>query len=245
MDLIQGAVFFTDTVPVQPNTNYLFTSWILNLFKVLGYPNPELGVRILGSNGEVLYSATLGELIPVNTNAPEWKQVGTVINSQNNTDLTVEFVSEGPEVIGNDYAIDDIALNEVQIPEFTPVKTVSTPTANIGQIVTYTVTFQNTCTSPLTNVFFQDTVPNGLSFVPGSVTVNGIPNGNVDPNAGFTIPDIPGGSTATVTFDAVVNSVPTPNPTLNTATINYSYTPVPGGEYQTIILWILMLFHLM
>ena len=32
-----GAVFFRATVNVQPNTNYLFTSWILNLFKVTGF----------------------------------------------------------------------------------------------------------------------------------------------------------------------------------------------------------------
>ena len=76
---------------VQPNTNYLFTAWILNLFKVTGYPNPELGVRILDENNNIIYDATLGALIPVNTNAPEWKQIGTVINSQNNTSLTVEF----------------------------------------------------------------------------------------------------------------------------------------------------------
>ncbi len=229
MVLIRGLFFFRDVVSVQPNTNYLFSSWILNLFKVTGFPNPELGVRILGSNGDVLYSATLGAQIPVNTNAPEWKQIGTVINSQNNTSLTVEFLSEGPAVIGNDYAIDDVSLNEIQIPLFIPVKTVSTPVANVGETVTYTVTLENTCTSPLTNVFFKDNVPNGLSFVPGSVTVNGVSDVTLDPNIGFTIPDIPGGSTATVTFEAIVNTVPTPNPTLNTATINYSYTPVEGG----------------
>ncbi|MBY6996137.1 DUF11 domain-containing protein [Clostridium botulinum] len=224
-----GAIFFRDVVSVQPNTNYLFSSWILNLFKVIGYPNPELGVRILASNGDVLYSATLWAQIPVNTNAPEWKQIGTVINSQNNTSLTVEFLSEGPEVIGNDYAIDDVALNEVKVPLFTPVKTISTPVANVGETVTYTVTLENTCTNPLTNVFLKDNVPNGLLFVAGSVIVNGVSEGSFDPNVGFTIPNIPGGSTATITFDAVVNAVPTPNPALNTATINYSYTPVEGG----------------
>ncbi len=195
MVLIQGAIFFRDVVSVQPNTNYLFSSWILNLFKVVGYPNPELGVRILDQNGNVLYSATLGAQIPVNTNAPEWKQIGTVINSQNNTSLTVEFLSEGPEVIGNDYAIDDVALNEVQVPLFTPVKTISTPPiANVGgETVTYTVQLTNTCTSPLTNVFFKDNVPNGLLFVAGSVTVNGVSDASLDPNIGFTIPNIPGG----------------------------------------------------
>ncbi|AFS78893.1 repeat domain-containing protein [Gottschalkia acidurici 9a] len=224
-----GAVFFTDTVSVQPNTNYLFTSWILNLFKVTGYAEPQLGVRILDQDGNIIYSATLGEQIPVNTNAPEWKEIGTVINSQNNTSLTVEFLSQGPAAIGNDYAIDDISLREVQVPQFMPVKTISTPVANVGEVVTYTVTLENTCTSPLTNVFFQDLVPNGLSFLPGSVTINGASSIVADPNIGFTIPDIPGGTTATITFDAEVQSVPVPNPTLNTATINYSYTPVSGG----------------
>jgi uncharacterized repeat protein (TIGR01451 family) len=224
-----GAVFFRDIVTVQPNTNYLFSSWILNLFKVTGYPNPELGVRILDQSGNVIYSTTLGNQIPVNTNAPEWKEIGTVINSQNNTNLTVEFLSEGPAVIGNDYAIDDISLREIQVPEFIPVKTVSTPVANVGQVVTYKVTLTNTCTSPLTNVFFQDLVPNGLSFVPGTVTVNGTTVSAADPNAGFTVPDIPGNSSTTITFDAKVDTIPVPNPALNTATIDYSYTPVEGG----------------
>ncbi len=91
------------------------------------------------------------------------------------------------------------------------------------------MTLENTCTNPLTNVFFKDNVPNGLLFVAGSVIVNGVSEGSFDPNVGFTIPNIPGGSTATITFDAVVNAVPTPNPALDTATINYSYTPVEGG----------------
>lgn len=224
-----GAVFFRDVVTVQPNTNYLFTAWILNLFKVTGYPNPELGVRVLDQNGGVLYSATLGALIPVNVNAPEWKQVGSVVNSQGNTSLTVEFLSEGPEVIGNDYAIDDISFNEILVPEFTPVKTVDRETANVGETVHYTVTLTNTCQSPLTDVFFQDIVPDRFSFVPGSVVVNGTTDPLADPNAGFALPDVPGGETVTVTFAARVNAVPTPNPALNSATVTYSYTPVEGG----------------
>lgn len=198
-----GAVFFRDEVSVQPNTNYLFTAWILNLFKVTGYPNPELGVRVVDQNGAVFYSATLGTLIPVNVNAPE--------------------------VIGNDYAIDDISFNEIQIPSFIPVKTADRPAVNIGETVTYTVTLANTCASPLTDLFFQDIVPDGFSFVPNSVTVNGTTAPGADPNAGFELPDVPGGETVTVTFEALAESIPDPNPALNTAAIDYSYKPVQGG----------------
>ncbi len=224
-----GAVFFRSQVDVQPETNYLFTAWILNLFKATGYPDPELGVRVLDENGGILYSATLGQLIPVHTDVPEWKQIGSVIQSGPNTRLTVEFLSEGPEVVGNDYAIDDIALREIQVPQFIPIKTVDRPTANVGETVRFTVTLSNTCASPLTSVAFQDTLPGGLRFVPGSVLVNGGASPGADPNAGFALPDIAGGAAATISFDARIEALPSPNPALNVAAMSYAYTPVEGG----------------
>ncbi len=224
-----GSVFFRSTVTVLPNTNFLFSTWILNLFKVTGFPPAQLGVRILDQNNNTLYQATLGTEIPENTNAPEWKEIGTVINSQNNTQLTVEFFSEGEGAIGNDYAIDDVSLREITIPTFTPIKTSNTVTANVGDTVTYTVRLNNTCRSPLTNVFFRDNIPIGLVFIPGSVTVNGVPEIGVDPNIGFSLPDIAGLSSIEVTFEVRVEGIPNPNPAINIANIDYSYTPVEGG----------------
>ena len=127
-------------------------------------------------------------------------------------------------MIGNDYAIDDISFNEILVPEFRPVKTVDRQNAAVGEVVHYTVTLTNDCQSPLTNVFFQDTVPDGLSFVPGSVVVDSTTRPAADPNTGFTLPDIPGGSTVTVEFSALVETVPTPNPVLNRAnTVSYTH----------------------
>lgn len=231
-----GAVFFREQVTVTPNTSYLFTAWILNLFKVGGYPDPRLGVRVTAQDGSILYSATLGTEIPVSPAAPQWKQIGSVLNSRNNTSLTVEFLSEGPEVIGNDYAIDDISLNEIQIPTFVPQKTVDSSTAAVGDTVTFTVTLSNPCESPLTDLRFRDPVPAGLSFLPGSVEINGEVAGAADPNAGFSLPDLPGGQTVTISFSAVVSSLPEPNPVSNQAFFQYAYTPVPGGipgAYET------------
>ena len=224
-----GSIFFTTTVSVSPNTNYLFSSWILNLFKVNGYANPELGVVILDEEGNSLYRATLGAQIPVNTVIPEWKEIGTVINSQDNTTLTVQFLSEAPEAIGNDYVIDDISLREIEVPIFTPEKIGSTTVASVGDIVTYTITLENTCSSPLTNVFFRDIVPTGFVFIPDTVTINGVQYTGVDPNIGFSVPNIAGGQSAIITFDVIAEFVPDPNPTINVATITYSYSPVEGG----------------
>jgi uncharacterized repeat protein (TIGR01451 family) len=207
----------------------MFSAWILNMFKVLGWANPRLGVVVLDQDDQEIYHQTLGALIPVNTSNPEWKQIGTAINSGNNTMLTVQFLSEGPEEIGNDYALDEISLQQIDIPLFAPVKSISTNNAVVGDIVTYTVTLTNNCQSPLVNVHFIDQIPNGLMFEAHTVTINGVGAYDLNPNVGFNIHDIGGEETTTITFDAIVLSVPVPNPALNAATMTYSYTPIEGG----------------
>ncbi|MCL1918088.1 MAG: isopeptide-forming domain-containing fimbrial protein [Peptococcaceae bacterium] len=224
-----GAIIFLDTVSVDPNTYYLFSSWILNLGKQANLTDPQLGVEILDSAGNILYSATLGALIPKNFNEPEWLQIGTALYSQDNTSLTVLFISMGPAATGNDYAIDDIALQKVDIPLFVPVKTADATAITVGDIVNYTVTLENPGTNPLTDVTFSDVLPAGLTFVPGSLVVNGTPDPTDDPNVGFSAPDIPGSGTLTVTFSATADSIPAVNPVSNNAQINYSYSPVLGG----------------
>lgn len=224
-----GSIFFTNTVSVKANTNYLFSSWILNLFRANGYPEPQLGVTILGENGEILYNASLGETIPVNTNLPEWREIGTVVNSKNNQIITVQFSSLGPEEIGNDYVIDDISLREIEVPDLNIIKTVNNSIINVGDFVTYTVSLKNNCTSPITNLFFKDVVPNGLEFIQNSVYINGIQMLEAEPNIGFNLPDIEGGETLNLSFDSIAKFVPQINPTVNIGTLVYSYSPVEGG----------------
>ncbi|MEF9992482.1 MAG: SdrD B-like domain-containing protein, partial [Peptostreptococcaceae bacterium] len=224
-----GQSFFMETLPVTANTNYLFSSWITNMIKVPNLTDPLVGIKLLDQNGNTLYNGNLTNTITANTVVPEWKQVGTVFNSGNNTQLTVEFLSQGGAASGNDYAIDDIKLQPISIPTFVPVKSANKSYANIGDVITYTTTISNTCTSTLTNVSFLDTIPQGVTFIGGSVNVNGttIPANN--PQTGFALPNIAGNSSATVTFSVTVVSIPNPNPTNNIATVNYSYSPVTGG----------------
>lgn len=229
-----GAIFFRQRVPVTPNTHYLFSTWIANLVNMAGYVDPQLGVEILGESGQMLYKQTLGNMIPINTVIPEWKQIGTVLNAGENNFIEVRFISEGVAcATGNDYAIDDVRLDPIQVPKFIPVKSVTPAIARVGEVVTYTVTLTNTCQSVLTNVFFQDTLPEGISFKSGSVTVNSIAETSFNPQTGFVVPNIVGGGTATITFQAEAISVPRPNPTHNRATMHYDYTPVQGGIPNT------------
>ena len=224
-----GGIIFRTVTSVYENTTYLFSAWILNLFRAVGYPGPEFAVRILDQEGLPLYEAALGAEIPPNVLMPEWKQIGGVINSGENAQLTIEFFSQGEAAIGNDFVLDDIALNEIVLPEFELIKSEDQTQVEVGQTVTYTVTLENACSQPLTNVRFQDSVPSGLEFVPESVIINGMSDPSADPFAGFFVPDIMGNTALTVIFQALVISVPDPNPAINTAFLQYVYTPIPGG----------------
>jgi len=172
----------------------------------------------------------LGTLIPVNVNTPTWQQVGTVFNSQHTGTVTVAFISMGPAATGNDYSIDDISLQEVDVNPYTPIKTVDKSSVTLGDTVNFTVTLSSTGNNPLTNITFQDTLASELTFVPGSVIINGISFPNVDPNIGFpVIPDIQPGGTATISFAATATSAPQSNPIINSAEMSYYYSPVDGG----------------
>ena len=224
-----GDIIFRTTVAVSPNTTYLFSTWILNLFRVEGYTGPDFTVRILDEEGNALYDSPLGFEIPVSVLYPEWKEIGAVISSAENSELVIEFFSQGEAAIGNDFAIDDIGLRQIVLPDFSLVKTESKTTAAVGDVVTYTVSISNTCSQPLENVRFIDYVPIGLEFVSGSVIVNGVPNPALNPLIGFFVPNLNGGGSLNISFQTLVVALPTPNPAVNQASIRYVYTPIPDG----------------
>ena len=224
-----GGLLFRTNVTVVPHTTYLFSTWIMNLFRVAGFPGPAFAVRILDEEGNALYDTTLGPEIPVNVLFPEWKEIGGVINSVENTQLTIEFYSQGEAAVGNDFVIDDIGFREIILPQYDLIKTEDVETAELGDVVTYTVSLSNTCQQPLTNVRFWDFIPNGLQFIPETVVINGMPNPLLNPLIGFPVPDILGGAHLVVSFRVRVIAVPRPNPAINRASIQYVYSPVPDG----------------
>ena len=226
---IPGSVIFKTTVAVARSTYYLFDSWILNLFKTNGYANPKLGIRIYTLDLDVIYHATLDNEIPVCLNSPEWKQIGSVINSRNNDYLVIEFISEGEAAIGNDYVLSGVSLREIDVPLFIPVKSCNVSQATVGDTVEYSITLENTSNNPLTDIVIHDIMPDGLAIVPDSLTVDDIPFPESLLAGGLQLPDLAPGSILVMKFLAFVTHLPKKNPIVNRAWIIYKYTPVSGG----------------
>lgn len=74
-----------------------------------------------------------------------------------------------------------------------------------GQTLTFQNIIQNTGTQKNTNVSFQDSIPQGTTFVENSVKIDGVTQQGANPQNGFMLPDIEGESRLTVSFDVVVN----------------------------------------
>lgn len=131
---------------------------------------------------------------------------------------------------GDAYMLNTVGLQiNINSPNIQATKSVNKSVATIGDILTYTVIVPNTGLLPANNVTFTDVLPNGTSFIPGSVTIDNVPQTNANPVAGISLGTINNGSSRTVAFQATVVSLPSQNPISNTANITFQYTPIAGG----------------
>ncbi|WOA59008.1 DUF7507 domain-containing protein [Bacillus mycoides] len=131
---------------------------------------------------------------------------------------------------GDAYMLNTVGLQiNINSPNIQATKIVNKSVATTGDILTYTVTVPNTGLLPANNVTFTDVLPNGTSFIPGSVTIDNVPQTNANPVAGISLGTINNGSSRTVAFQATVVSLPSQNPISNTANITFQYTPIAGG----------------
>lgn len=105
-------------------------------------------------------------------------------------------------------------------------KTTDREFADIGDIITYTTSFSNLGNTPLNNVIFKDTIPNGTVLVPNSLNINGVTNTN-NPQDGINIGTLAIGSSSTISFQVIVNTLPNPNPITNSSRVHYTYTVDP------------------
>ncbi|MGL4848573.1 MAG: hypothetical protein ACRC28_06540 [Clostridium sp.] len=96
-----------------------------------------------------------------------------------------------------------------------------------GDTITYTLVVKNTGNVQALNSVLIDTIPNGTTFIPNSIFLNGTSvNGNIA--TGVTLGNLNIGSVNTITFKIQAMTIPNTNDILNNGFINYSYTLDPS-----------------
>ncbi|SHJ40708.1 conserved repeat domain-containing protein [Clostridium cavendishii DSM 21758] len=197
---VAGSVFINGTSKPSFNPNTGFTIGDLNVGQVV----------------RVSFSVTVNSVPNPN-----------VLN--NTASTSFEFKVDPSNPVISKTATSNTASTVINIGSATLTKQVDKDYATINDILTYTVTATNTGTTDLTNVNFLDLVPNGTSFVEGSVVIDGVSKPSYDPSVGFNLSNMITGTFIVVSFKVKVINVPTPPVISNFATINYNYKIDPSG----------------
>ncbi|GAB6417808.1 DUF11 domain-containing protein [Bacillus cereus] len=213
----------TLTDPIPPGAVFITNSVTINGVPTPG-ENPELGISFgtvnVGETITVTYQVTVTSLPPD----------GTIRNQASFTYQYQPNPSEPPVTTTTTTPNVNIPINN---PNPTTTKSVDRQIADLGDTITFTVTFQNRGTVPATNVIVKDILPSGVSFVPGSVVVNGTSQPGENPEIGIPVGTVNPGQSITVTFQGVVNSIPPGGVIRNQANITFTYEPNPNEPSVT------------
>ncbi|MGG5462105.1 DUF7507 domain-containing protein [Clostridium sp. B9] len=123
-------------------------------------------------------------------------------------------------------------LTQVNIADLNPVKFVDKDFADVGDVITYTISFLNDGNVDAENVVITDIVPNDTTYVPNSINVNVPYTGNPPSQINLTNPVAPN-ETITISFSVTIDDIPNPNPIPNTATIDYEYIVDPTEQLRS------------
>ena len=85
------------------------------------------------------------------------------------------------------------------------VKSVDKTFAVKGETLTYTVTFSNAGNIPIEDIYFTDNIPQGTTFVEGSVLINGHSITAYRPDIGYSVANLPPNDSATTSFQVTID----------------------------------------
>lgn len=137
---------------------------------------------------------------------------------------------------GATYPIDttsNTVVTHINVGSLSNIKTVDKVYAKVNDTVTYTSTITNTGNVKADNLFFTDILQKELTFVLGTVSINGVLYPSLDPTTGFALSDLPAGKTTTVAFTAKINALPTPAYVTNSSQVKFEYKIDPSGSVIT------------
>ncbi|MBM6386569.1 MAG: DUF11 domain-containing protein [Paenibacillus sp.] len=206
---VAANVTLTDNIP--SGSSYVAGSFRLN-GNVIAGANPATGVNLGSLAAGSANTVTFQVLVTSLPTPPTLVDQATASYSFNSPD--------GRTITGT-LASNTLTI-PVRLPNVTAVKSASVSDVAVGETFTYTVVTTNGGIQPISNVILTDALPTGTAFVPGSVTVRGTVVSSANPNSGISIGTLTAGSSATVTFQVSVQSLPASGSLLNRASVSYS-----------------------
>ncbi|MGH1168780.1 cell surface protein, partial [Bacillus paranthracis] len=208
-------LIFSDTLP--EGTTFVDNSFTLNGTTILG-ANPNVGVTLpnLAANATHLIS------FQILINDPFSQQL---ITNQSNTTYTIQPDPGQPPI--TETSTSNIVITNFVQAQLTVTKTSNPITVDIGGTILYISEVKNTGNVDAINITFTDSIPAGTTFVPDSVTINGVLQPDANPENGIPIGTIPPNSSKTILFQVQTNNPPTETEIVNQSSVNYQYVSIP------------------
>ncbi|OAS21176.1 DUF11 domain-containing protein [Paenibacillus oryzisoli] len=128
--------------------------------------------------------------------------------------------SGGRDVSGSSKSNTIIIPFKESLIKFT--KQASSTSTYVGDTVSFYFTIKNDEACPIHHPFFQDELPAGVAFVPGSVKIDGVSYPSANPNVGIKLGEIPAHSEVCLQFQVTIMHVPTSHCIVNSAVLTYT-----------------------
>ncbi|WP_002149255.1 DUF11 domain-containing protein [Bacillus cereus] len=224
---------YTVTVPntgLLPANNVTFTDVLPNGTSFI--PESVTIDNVPQTNANPAAGISLGTINNGSSRTVAFQATVVSLPSQNPISNTANIIFQYTPIAGgttfNGLATSNSAGTQINLADINGTKSVNKFFTDIGETLTYSIALANIGNIAATNVIYTDPIPSGTTFIPGSVTVNGITQGGANPANGISIGSIAANSTTTISFQVFVPSIPQTNPILNSGTTTYQYIPVPN-----------------
>ena len=209
-EVAKGTVIFQQMVSVMPESNYVLSAWVTGVLQDAESSAPDINLRakVTAPDGTSLLDYAFAP-IPA-ADLSQWTQLGALFESGPYMHLYLEILAEGDGKESNTFAIDDISLMPVVRDNLLSItQEADQESVREGDTVGYTVTIKNKSDYPLEQVSFQGEIPVGLTFVPGSLVINGSDEGveAADLNDAVQLGLLPPGGVKIISYQAQVQSL--------------------------------------
>ena len=209
---ITNNLIFIDTIP--EGTNFIDGSLTQDGYSIEGNPNPP--------------GVTLNNISPDVTSTISFKvKVDSIPKSNSLTNASTAMFNYLVDPISNILATGsnntDITLITISTVDLAMTQETNRTFADIGDTITYTVPITNNGNTPTHSVTFTAPLSDGIKFIVGSFYQDGFAINNIDSTSNVTLNNIANNTTSTVTFKALVNSIPSKNYVANTTNIAFDY----------------------
>jgi len=206
---VAANVTISDNIP--SGSTYVAGSFRVNGTVIAG-ANPVTGVN-LGSLAAGSTTTITFQVLVTNLPTPP-----TLVDQAT---APYSFISaDGRTITGT--VVSNTLTIPVTLPNVTVVKNATVTDVAVGETFTYSVVTTNGGIQTISNVVLTDSLPAGLNFVPGSVVVRGASLPAANPASGIALGTLTAGSSATVTFQVNVQSLPGTGSFVNRAVVSYS-----------------------